>query len=41
MAKFVTRHPNSSQMVLISSQKFIMWFNGGIFASIENDNINN
>ena len=37
MAKFITKSLNSSHMVWIPSQKFIMWFNGGIFASIENE----
>lgn len=36
MPEFVTKSRISSQRTAIWSQKFIKWFLGGIFASIEN-----
>ena len=40
MANFVTKTTISSQCGPISSQKFIKWFFGGIFATLKT-NINN
>ena len=41
MANFVTKIRNSSQRARISSQKFTKLFFRGIFATIENEYINN
>lgn len=40
MTKFITKQRNSSHIALNWSQKITKWFNGGIFATFENEYIN-